>query len=129
MVRRTLEGVCSEQGVSGANGRSKPLVKMLEQLKNEGKIDGRLLEWAQELRVLGNQGAHFTGTGVSREDAADGLALVEALLDYLHVLAAQFTVFKNDAPRPRGPVRTALRTRRPQCPRLREVRTISAICI
>ncbi|MFD6335818.1 DUF4145 domain-containing protein [Streptomyces sp. NPDC060131] len=94
MVRRTLEGVCSDQGVSGANGRSKRLVQMLEQLKNDGKIDGRLLEWAQELRVLGNEGAHFTGTGVSREDAADGLALAEALLDYLYVLAAQFEAFK-----------------------------------
>lgn len=94
MVRRTLEGVCNEQGVSGTNGRPKALVKMLEQLKNDGKIDGRLLEWAQELRVLGNEGAHFTGTGVSREDAADGLALAEALLDYLYVLAAQFTSFK-----------------------------------
>ncbi|MFB6615799.1 DUF4145 domain-containing protein [Streptomyces sp. NPDC056367] len=57
MVRRTLEGVCSDQGVS-----RKPLVKMLEQLKDEGKLDGRLLEWAQELRVLGNDGAHFTGS-------------------------------------------------------------------
>ncbi|WP_432052077.1 DUF4145 domain-containing protein [Streptomyces xiamenensis] len=94
MVRRTLEGVCSDQGVSGANGRPKPLVKMLEQLKSDGKIDGRLLEWAQALRVLGNEGAHFTGSGVSRQDAADGLALAEALLDYLYVLAAQFEVFK-----------------------------------
>lgn len=67
---------------------------MLEQLKNDGKIDGRLFEWAQELRVLGNEGAHFTGTGVSREDAADGLALAEAPLDYLYVLAAQFEAFK-----------------------------------
>lgn len=95
MVRRTLEGVCVDQGMSSGNtSRSKPLFKMLEQLKNEGKIDGRLFEWAQELRVLGNQGAHYTGTSVSREDAADGLALAEALLDFLYVLTAQFEAFK-----------------------------------
>ncbi|MGW7364631.1 DUF4145 domain-containing protein [Streptomyces sp. NPDC054841] len=94
MVRRTLEGVCLEQGVSSTGGRPKPLFKMLAQMKDEGKIDGRLFEWAQALRVLGNQGAHFTGTSVSRQDAADGLALAEALLDYLYVLSAQFDAFK-----------------------------------
>lgn len=94
MVRRTLEGVCIDQGISSAGSRPKPLFKMLEQMKDDGKIDGRLFEWAQELRVLGNQGAHFTGTSVSREDAADGLALAEALLDYLYVLSAQFDAFK-----------------------------------
>ncbi|MEU0452139.1 DUF4145 domain-containing protein [Streptomyces sp. NPDC006129] len=94
MVRRTLEGVCLDQGMSGAGGRQKPLFKMLEQMRDEGKIDGQLFEWAQELRVLGNQGAHFTGTSVSREDAADGLALAEALLDYLYVFSAQFQAFK-----------------------------------
>ncbi|MDT0458554.1 DUF4145 domain-containing protein [Streptomyces sp. DSM 41527] len=93
MVRRTLEGVCLDQGMS-SGGRPKPLFKMLEQMKDEGKIDGQLFEWAQELRVLGNQGAHFTFTSVSREDAADGLALAEALLDYLYVFSAQFTAFK-----------------------------------
>lgn len=95
MVRRTLEGVCVDQGITSDNlSRPKPLFKMLEQMKNEGKIDGRLFEWAQELRVLGNQGAHYTGTSVSREDAADGLALAEALLDFLYVLTAQFAAFK-----------------------------------
>ncbi len=80
--------------MSSGTSRSKPLFKMLEQMKDEGKIDGRLLEWAQELRILGNQGAHYTGTSVSREDAADGLALAEALLDFLYVLTAQFAAFK-----------------------------------
>lgn len=91
MVRRTLEGVCQDQGVSG--GRAN-LATMLEKLKEQGKIDRQLLEWSQELRMFGNQGAHFTGTTVSREDAADGLALAEALLDYLYVLSAQFVEFK-----------------------------------
>ncbi|MGW3951338.1 DUF4145 domain-containing protein [Streptomyces sp. NPDC004752] len=94
MVRRTLEGVCLDRGMSNAGGRPKPLFKMLEQMKDDGKIDGRLFEWAQELRVLGNQGAHFTGTVVSRQDAEDGLALAEALLDYLYVLSVQFAEFK-----------------------------------
>jgi hypothetical protein len=46
------------------------------------------------LRVLGNQGAHFTGKQVPRPDAEDALALAEALLDYLYVFSAQFDAFK-----------------------------------
>lgn len=95
MVRRTLEAVCIDQGMVGeASGRPKPLFKMLEEMRDQGKIDGRLFEWAHELRSLGNQGAHYSSTSVTREDAADALALAEALLDYLYVLHAQFNTFK-----------------------------------
>jgi hypothetical protein len=89
MVRRTLEGVCAENGV-----KKQPLIKALQQMAADGLIEGRLLEWAQELRVLGNEGAHFTGNRVLREDAQDALALAEALLDYLYVFSAQFAEFK-----------------------------------
>ncbi|MFF3113782.1 DUF4145 domain-containing protein [Kitasatospora sp. NPDC057904] len=91
MVRRTLEGVCAEHNVMSPRGG---LVKGLEQLKELGKIDERLLAWAQALRVLGNEGAHYTGKMVSPEDAADALALCDALLDYLYVYAAQFEKFQ-----------------------------------
>lgn len=74
MVRRTLEGVCADQGVT----RRQPLVASLRELHQQGRIEGRLLEWAEALRVLGNQGAHYTGVQVSREDATDALVLAEA---------------------------------------------------
>jgi Domain of unknown function (DUF4145) len=48
-------------------------------------IDGRLLEWTQALRVLRNEGAHYTGTQVKRADAEDALAFAEAVLDYVYV--------------------------------------------
>lgn len=67
---------------------------MLQTLKSAGKIDGRLFEWAQALRVLGNEGAHFTEAEVTREDASDSIDLAEALLDYMYVLSAQFDEFK-----------------------------------
>lgn len=89
MVRRTLEGVCHQHGIT-----RKPLQKAFEEMRATGLIEGRLLEWAQELRLLGNQGAHFTGNSVSRQDAADALALAEALLDYLYVFSAKFEEFK-----------------------------------
>ncbi|MCX4408329.1 DUF4145 domain-containing protein [Streptomyces sp. NBC_01764] len=89
MVRRTLEGVCAQHGIN-----KKPLYKAFEEMKTVGLIEGRLLEWAQELRVLGNEGAHFTGKPVTRQDASDAVALAEALLDYLYVFNEQFLRFK-----------------------------------
>jgi hypothetical protein len=89
MVRRTLEGTCADQGVP-----VKTLAKGLRALKEQGRIDGMLAEWADALRVLGNQGAHFTGKQVSRDDAADSLAFAEALLDHLYVLRKRFDEFR-----------------------------------
>jgi Domain of unknown function (DUF4145) len=89
MVRRTLEGVCQDQGIT----KKQALVASLRELHTAGRIEGRLLEWAEALRILGNQGAHYTGTPLSRQDAADALALAEALLDYMYVLTAQYERF------------------------------------
>lgn len=89
MVRRTLEGVCAEHGL-----KSSTLVKALAEMEKTGLIEGRLLEWAQALRILGNEGAHFTGHRVSREDAEDSLAFAEAILNYMYVFSEQFTEFK-----------------------------------
>jgi hypothetical protein len=89
MVRRALEGVCSHHNITATN-----LVRALEEMERQGLIEGRLLEWAQELRVLGNQAAHFTGRPVARQDAQDALELAEALLDYLYLFTGRFNAFK-----------------------------------
>ncbi|MGW3209538.1 DUF4145 domain-containing protein [Streptomyces sp. NPDC001135] len=89
MVRRVLEGLCLEQGAT-----AKPLINALKQLAAEGKLDGRLLEWAQKLRGLGNHGAHHTGMPVQRQDAHDALLLTEAILNYVYALPMQFEAFR-----------------------------------
>lgn len=90
MVRRTLEGICADQGII----KRQPLVASLKDLRNADKIDKRLFDWAEALRALGNAGAHFTGVKVSSDDAADALALSEALLNYLYILNAQYEDFR-----------------------------------
>jgi hypothetical protein len=88
MVRRTLEGTCADQGIKG-----KSLAMGLKQLATNGQMDKTLAEWADALRVVGNKGAHYTGTPVAREDAADALAFAEALLDHIYVLRQRFAQF------------------------------------
>lgn len=90
MVRRILEGVCKENGV-----QERTLVKSLEELKKNGLIDDTISEWATTLRLLGNEGAHYTGHPVPRDDAEDAIAFAEALLDNIYVLRKRFTEFKN----------------------------------
>jgi Domain of unknown function (DUF4145) len=90
MVRRTLEGLCREHGIN-----QHPLAEALKQMRSQGHLDDRLLEWSDGLRVLGNQGAHYTGQKVSPEDARDALDLAEAMLDYIYVFAAKYDRFKS----------------------------------
>jgi len=90
MVRRTLEGTCREQGVS-----ERTLAQSLKKLEQQSKITGMLVEWADLLRVVGNEGAHYTGRDVTREDAEDSLSFAEALLDHLYVLQKRFDEFKS----------------------------------
>lgn len=88
MVRSVLEGACQDNGVEVW-----PLVKGLEKMRESGLIDGTISQWANALRILGNEGAHFTGKQVSRNDAEDSLAFAEALLDHIYVLRKRFEEF------------------------------------
>jgi len=102
MVRRTLEGVCAEHGV-----KERTLAKALQSMHDKDLLDRRLLEWAEELRALGNVGAHYTSDRVTREDAQDALAFTEALLDYLYVLQAKFEEFRSRRAAPSAPEQKA----------------------
>lgn len=88
MVRRILEGTCKENNV-----QERTLVRSLEKLHQDGLIDSTIAEWANALRILGNEGAHYTGRRVSHDDAEDALAFAEALLDHIYVLRKRFEVF------------------------------------
>jgi hypothetical protein len=89
MVRRTLEGTCQDQGI-----RERTLLRSLEELRKRDLIDDTLAQWANAMRIVGNEGAHYTGRAVAREDAEDALSFAEALLDHLYVLRKRFDQFQ-----------------------------------
>jgi hypothetical protein len=89
MAGRTLEATCALNGI-----RTRNLHQALARMKDAGLIDGRLWEWADTLRTVRNSAAHYDGSNVSKQDAADALAFNEALLDYLYVLTARFNALK-----------------------------------
>lgn len=89
MCRKTLEGVCSEHGVS-----SRTLVGGLKEMKERGIIETRLFDWADALRIAGNEAAHDVNVTVSKEDARDMVEFTNALLEYVFTFRDRFEQFK-----------------------------------
>lgn len=89
MCRKTLEGICVEHGITERN-----LAASLKRAKEAGLIDGRLYEWADELRVAGNEAAHDVTADFSGEDARDLLEFTEALLEYVFTFRDRFDRFQ-----------------------------------
>ncbi len=88
MYRRTLEGVCDAKDM-----RERSLARSLAKLRDSGLIDDRLFEWADALRIAGNEAAHDVGAKVSRDDARDILDFTNAILEYLFSFQEKFNAF------------------------------------
>lgn len=90
MCRKTLEAVCKLKGASG-----RTLYERLSALKEQGVIDARLIDWAHEIRAVGNDAAHDSDGDVSVEDARDVLDFTEAILLYVFSFTVRFEQFRS----------------------------------
>jgi hypothetical protein len=97
MCRKTLEGLCAEHNVTGKN-----LVQALRELKEQNIIEQRLYEWADALRISGNEAAHDVSVTVTAEDARDILEFTNALLEYVFTFRDKFEAFKERQAQRRG---------------------------
>jgi Domain of unknown function (DUF4145) len=89
-VSEALEAICHAHDVNSSG----TLAAQLKKLKEDGVIESRLFEWAEELRTIGNDAAHEVGFVVSREDAEDTLEFTEALIEYIFTYRDKFEQFK-----------------------------------
>ena len=89
MCRKTLEAICAEHKATEKN-----LVSALKEMKEKGVIESRLYEWADALRISGNEAAHDVSVTVSAEDARDVLEFANALLEYVFTFRDKFEEFK-----------------------------------
>jgi hypothetical protein len=78
-VRRLLETVCNEQGAAGRN-----LIAKLQDLAGKGRIPELLGEMADQLRLLGNIGAHDADVEIDERDVPVIEDFAEAILEYLY---------------------------------------------
>jgi len=89
MCRRTLEGFCSLKGVE-----EKSLEKSIKKLKELSLINEQLYEWANQLRLVGNEAAHNIESDFSATDAKDILDFTIAILDFTYSFKDKFDKFK-----------------------------------
>ncbi len=90
MCRKCLEALCHE-----LNGNLKRSLKQsLEVLHKSGQIDQKLLAWADELRLIGNDAAHDLDVRIEKSDARDAFEFLEAILMYTFLLNRRFEDFK-----------------------------------
>lgn len=75
MCRKCIEGLCQELGATKGN-----LKQRIGNLQKNGHIDQKLLTWADELRLIGNDAAHDLDIVIERVDAQNALEFVEAIL-------------------------------------------------
>lgn len=96
MVRRTLEALCADHGISDRTNRGgfKSLNAKLEELHTSNIITGQLFDWAVHLKDVGNDGAHDTTSVASSPDAADAIALAEHMLHHLYITPARYAAAK-----------------------------------
>lgn len=87
MVRKTVELACEERGY-----KEYKLINSIKKMKEAGVIEGRLFDWADALREIGNEGAHERNPP-ARQDVEDALDFTRTLLDYLYVMSAKFDEF------------------------------------
>ncbi|HEY9649709.1 MAG TPA: DUF4145 domain-containing protein [Coleofasciculaceae cyanobacterium] len=88
LCRKTLEGICKEHSINNGNLKNK-----LEEMKNKGIIEQRLFEWADALRISGNDAAHDLDITFSELDAKDIVEFTKALLEYVFTFRNKFEQF------------------------------------
>jgi hypothetical protein len=89
MCRKTLEGIADEKGIS-----TRSLVQDLKEMRDKGIIENRLYEWADALRISGNEAAHGVNSRILPQDAKDILEFTHALLEYVFTFQERFEQFK-----------------------------------
>lgn len=89
MCRRAIEGFCSIRGVEERN-----LDLSIKKLRDEGIINEQLFEWANQLRLVGNEAAHNIDSEFTSIDAKDILDFTIAILDFTYSFKDKFDRFK-----------------------------------
>lgn len=82
MARRTLEAIAVDKGKTSGT-----LAQRLTNMSNCGLLDPILADWAKEVRLIGNIGAHFDPiSNVSSDDARQLIDFISELAKFLYVL-------------------------------------------
>jgi len=62
----------------------------MKALLTRGIISQELSDWGDQLRVIGNLGAHATNEKIDRQDATEAIDFLQAILEILYDLRPKF---------------------------------------
>ena len=79
MCRRAIQSSAIAQKASGSR-----LIDQIDDLFKSGKITESLKEFAHEVRLTGNDGAHPDKDGLAGVKESDSDAIIEFTREYLH---------------------------------------------
>ena len=89
MCRKGIEAICIDKGELKGN-----LAANLKNLKDKKILEDTLYNWANELRLIGNDGAHSHNQIVTQQDAKESIDFLEALITFLYHLVDQYNKLK-----------------------------------
>lgn len=89
LARRVLEEICSERGVKESN-----LASALEKLAKDNVIPKTLSDATTLIRLVGNAGAHASGTQITTPQVWAIDDFIKAIIEYLYVAPAKIGEFK-----------------------------------
>lgn len=86
MARRAIQAAVRHLGAKPGQFRDE-----IKELAGRGLLSASLVEWATEVRLLGNVGAHPDAEepAVAREDAADVVTFAQYFLDFVYTIPRQ----------------------------------------
>lgn len=85
MSRRTLEAITVDKGENQG-----VLANRIKNLIAKGILDKNLGDWATEIRLLGNSGAHFDPINdIQKHDAEQIILFIEELIKYVYVMPSE----------------------------------------
>lgn len=90
LVGRTLEAVCRDSAP-----KEKTLAGALKTMLSAGVLSQEVYDWASELRVIRNYGAHATEEKIDWQDAREALDFLQVILELMYELRPKFQKFRS----------------------------------
>ena len=85
MARRTLEAIAIDKDATTGS-----LAARIKVLSDNGTLDKNLADWATEIRLIGNNGAHFDPINNVEQIEADQIILfIDELIKYLYIMPSE----------------------------------------
>jgi len=89
MCRKGIEAICTDKGKTKGN-----LADKLKKLKDNHILEETFYKWSNELRLIGNDGAHSHDQIIDKQNAKDAIDFFDALITYLYHLVDQYNKLK-----------------------------------